>query len=110
RVGPSHQSDALQAAADPRGRSLGRDHRRALRRAPGGAAGGRGRRRMTPRAAALTRPESADARTVAEARRALAQKFRAFGLDTPELDARILIGHALGLDHTALAAAGTRLL
>ncbi len=65
---------------------------------------------MTPRAAALARPDSADARTVAEARRALAQKFRAFGLDSHELDARILVGHALGLDHAALAVADTRAL
>jgi release factor glutamine methyltransferase len=38
----------------------------------------------------------------------LADAFRAAGLDTPELDARVLVGHALGLDHTALAAASTR--
>ena len=43
--------------------------------------------------------------TVAQARRALAEKFRAAGLESPELDARILIGHALGLDHAGLAAA-----
>jgi len=43
--------------------------------------------------------------TVAQARRALAEKFRAAGLESPELDARILIGHALGLDHVGLAAA-----
>ena len=29
-------------------------------------------------------------------------------LNSPDLDARILIGHALGLDHAALAAAGAR--
>lgn len=46
--------------------------------------------------------------TVAEARRALAAQFRASGLDSPELDARILVGHALGLDQAALAAAGPR--
>ncbi len=66
---------------------------------------------MTPRAAnALAHPESAGACTVAEARRALAQKFRVAGLDSPDLDARILVGHALGLDHAALAAAGARAL
>ena len=66
---------------------------------------------MTPRAAnALARPEGAGTRTVAEARRVLAQKFRVAGLDSPELDARILVGHALGLDHAALAAAGVRAL
>ena len=43
--------------------------------------------------------------TVARARRALAEKFRAAGLESPELDARILIGHALGLDHAGLATA-----
>jgi release factor glutamine methyltransferase len=47
-------------------------------------------------------------RTVAEARRVLAAKFRAGGFDTPDLDSRILVGHALGLDHAALAAVGTR--
>jgi release factor glutamine methyltransferase len=43
--------------------------------------------------------------TVAQARRVLAEKFRAAEIESPELDARILIGHALGLDHAALAAA-----
>jgi release factor glutamine methyltransferase len=54
-------------------------------------------------AAVLARPA-----TVAETRRATAARFRAAALDSPDLDARILIGHALGLDHAALAAAGTR--
>jgi release factor glutamine methyltransferase len=58
-------------------------------------------------AATLAKPDGTAMRTVAEARRALAAKFRAAGLDTPDLDARILIGHALGLDHAALAAAAT---
>jgi release factor glutamine methyltransferase len=57
-------------------------------------------------AATLARPHGV--RTVAQARRALAAKFRAAGLDTPDLDSRILVGHALGLDHAALAAAGAR--
>jgi release factor glutamine methyltransferase len=48
--------------------------------------------------------------TVAAARRRLAQTFRDCGLDTPELDARILVGHALGLDHAALAARGDEVL
>jgi release factor glutamine methyltransferase len=56
----------------------------------------------------LAKPDGTDACTVAEARRALAVQFRAAGLDTPDLDARILVGHALGLDHAALAAAATR--
>ncbi len=66
---------------------------------------------MTPGAdgaAVFERQGSANALTVAQARRALAVKFRAVGIDSAELDARILIGHALGLDHAALAAAGAR--
>jgi release factor glutamine methyltransferase len=46
--------------------------------------------------------------TVDHARRALAAQFRVAGLDTPELDARLLVGHAVDLDHAALVAAGTR--
>jgi release factor glutamine methyltransferase len=46
--------------------------------------------------------------TIAEARRALADMFRQSGFDSPELDARLLVGHALGLDHTALATTATR--
>jgi release factor glutamine methyltransferase len=43
--------------------------------------------------------------SIAAARRLWAEKFRAAGIDSPELDARILIGHALSLDHAALTAA-----
>lgn len=46
--------------------------------------------------------------TIAAARRQLAQRFRDAGLESPELDARILVGHALGLDHAALAAQSER--
>ena len=46
--------------------------------------------------------------SVAHARRALAEQFRAARIDSPELDARILIGHALGLDHAGLASAGSQ--
>ncbi len=49
--------------------------------------------------AALPPHGSADALTVAGARRALAERFRTAGIDSPELDARILVGHALALDH-----------
>jgi release factor glutamine methyltransferase len=59
-------------------------------------------------AAVLAKPDGTDTRTVAEARRALAAQFHAAGLDSPDLDSRILVGHALGLDHAALAAAATR--
>jgi len=44
------------------------------------------------------------------ARRLLVQEFRLHNLDSPELDARLLVGHALGLDHTALAAQSGRTL
>lgn len=54
-------------------------------------------------ATATTAAETIDAR-----RRALALAFRDAGLESPELDARILVGHALGLDHAALAANGAR--
>jgi release factor glutamine methyltransferase len=50
----------------------------------------------------------ATALCVDAARRDIAQRFRRLGIDTPDLDARILVGHALGLDHTALALAGER--
>lgn len=68
---------------------------------------------MMPRADAAAvreRQGSANALTVAQARRALAEEFRTAGTDSPELDARVLIGHALKLDHAALAAAEIRLL
>jgi release factor glutamine methyltransferase len=52
----------------------------------------------------------AQAATIAGARRALGQAFRARGLDTPELDARVLVAHALGLDHAGLAAQSERAL
>lgn len=47
---------------------------------------------------------TAEPLTVAACRRAWSVEFRARGIDSPELDARVLIGHALGLDHAALAA------
>jgi release factor glutamine methyltransferase len=46
--------------------------------------------------------------TIADARRNWARKFREHGVDSPELDASILIGHALGLDRAALAASPSR--
>ncbi len=44
------------------------------------------------------------------ARRHLAREFRRHGLDAPALDARILVGHVLALDHAALAAQSDRAL
>jgi release factor glutamine methyltransferase len=61
--------------------------------------------------AAVVAPESgAPDLTVARARQALADKFRAAGLESPDLDARILVAHALSLDHATLAATGARTL
>jgi hypothetical protein len=48
--------------------------------------------------------------SVDAARRRLARQFRCGGLDAPELDARLLVGHALGIDHAALAAQSSRAL
>jgi hypothetical protein len=42
--------------------------------------------------------------TIADARRVLAQSFRRQGIESAELDARILVNHALRLDHTRFAA------
>jgi release factor glutamine methyltransferase len=60
--------------------------------------------------AATAMPARATAFTVADARRAWTAEFRTAGLDSPELDARILVGHALRLDHAALAASAARIL
>ncbi|HTP92709.1 MAG TPA: hypothetical protein VMJ52_13285, partial [Xanthobacteraceae bacterium] len=49
--------------------------------------------------AAVARPEGGQTRTIAEARRALASALRANGIDSADLDARILVGHVLGLEH-----------
>jgi release factor glutamine methyltransferase len=43
-----------------------------------------------------------DGARIAAVRRAIARKFREAGLDTPDLDARLLVGHVLGLDHSGL--------
>jgi release factor glutamine methyltransferase len=66
---------------------------------------------MTPAAGvALDRRDGTNAFSVSGARRALTEQFRAAGLDSPELDARILVGHALALDHAELAAGSARIL
>ena len=56
----------------------------------------------------MTTAAADTALSVAAARRSVAQSFRDAGLDTPDLDARILVGHALALDHAALAAQADR--
>jgi release factor glutamine methyltransferase len=43
-------------------------------------------------------------------RRHAAQAFREQALESADLDARLLVGHALGLDHAALASAAERVL
>lgn len=46
--------------------------------------------------------------TVAAARRAMANVLRDAGIESPELDTRLLIGHALGLEHATLVSAADR--
>ena len=48
--------------------------------------------------------------TVEAARRALAARLRSAGNDSAELDARLLLGHTLGLDLTGLISAAQRLI
>lgn len=48
--------------------------------------------------------------TVASIRRELARSLRRHGLATPELDSRLLVGQALGLDHASLAVQAERVL
>lgn len=48
--------------------------------------------------------------TIEGARRALTQLFAQHGIDSPALDARLLVAHALRLDHAGLAAAASRTL
>jgi release factor glutamine methyltransferase len=52
--------------------------------------------------------ESTTAETIASVRQALARSFAAAALDSPELDARILVGHALGLDAAGIVSQGAR--
>ncbi|MBS0534535.1 MAG: peptide chain release factor N(5)-glutamine methyltransferase [Proteobacteria bacterium] len=48
--------------------------------------------------------------SIAEAQRMMAQAFRLAGLDSPEADARLLLGHALRLDRARLLSQSDRLL
>ncbi len=48
--------------------------------------------------------------TVEAARRTLAARLRSAGIDSAELDARLLVGHALGLDLTGMISAANRVL
>lgn len=58
----------------------------------------------------MNAPALAPGMSIAAARRAIATSLRGHDLDTPELDARLLVAHALSLDHAALAAAADRTL
>lgn len=58
----------------------------------------------------MTEPASFAGQTVETARRALAARFRERGIDSAELDARLLAGAALGLDLTGLMTATTRII
>jgi release factor glutamine methyltransferase len=52
--------------------------------------------------------ESLAGQTIETARRALTARFGSDGIDSPELDARMLVGAALGLDLTGMIAAASR--
>jgi release factor glutamine methyltransferase len=52
--------------------------------------------------------ELTTAATIASARQAVARAFATAALASPELDARILVGHALGLDAASLVSQGAR--
>ena len=52
--------------------------------------------------------ELTTAETIAAARQTLTRAFAAAALDSPELDARILVGHALGLDAAGIVSQGAR--
>lgn len=53
---------------------------------------------------------AAEARTIAQARRALAQSLTQAGIENADADARLLIAHAIRLDRAALMANGERVL
>lgn len=51
-----------------------------------------------------------DGLTIEAARRAMARQFRSAGIETPELDARLLVGGATSLDHTGLTVQAAHIL
>ncbi|MBI3435373.1 MAG: peptide chain release factor N(5)-glutamine methyltransferase [Proteobacteria bacterium] len=77
---------------------------RLVRKAATRAASKSAASKSAPPSAAATAPRV----TVAIARRRLADLLRAAGCENPQADARLLMGHALGLDHAALVAAAAR--
>jgi len=58
----------------------------------------------------VTGGRAQDGVSIAAVRRTVAMRFRDAGLDTPDLDARLIVGHALGLDHAGLARESERAL
>jgi release factor glutamine methyltransferase len=58
----------------------------------------------------MTRSDFAAGMTIRAARRRLADLLRLQSFDTPDLDARVLVAHALALDHAGLIRDGARAL
>jgi release factor glutamine methyltransferase len=58
----------------------------------------------------VTGPRAGDGATIAAVRRAIARRFREQAFDTPDLDARVIVSHVLGLDHTGLTRESDRAL
>src|SRR6202022_539303 len=62
------------------------------------------------RAAVCPEPQERAAPSIEAVRRSIALELRTHGLESPELDARLIVGQALGLDHAALAVQAKRVL
>jgi release factor glutamine methyltransferase len=58
----------------------------------------------------MTLPDLGKAADIAAARHVVIAAFEAAGIESPALDARLIVGHALSLDHTALASSAERAL
>ncbi len=56
----------------------------------------------------MSGPDLRSAHDIGAARRIVTRLFEEAGIDSPSLDSRVLIGHALSLGHTALAIASDR--
>lgn len=56
----------------------------------------------------MSGPDLRSATDIGAARRIVTKLFEEAGIDVPALDARLLIGHALSLNHTALATSSDR--
>jgi release factor glutamine methyltransferase len=56
----------------------------------------------------MTAPQLLATHSIAQLRRALTLEFAAAALESPELDARLIIGSVLNLDHTAIIAQADR--